>query len=106
VIPDGCTPAHTPLMENFTASHQHQKCPKDDVAPTNRQAFMTEAKTYKEHLIITKELKWECCTCNEFKADQNIDVARYDVTGIRLVTCLRHGFFQPEVTVDFQKSEQ
>jgi Kyakuja-Dileera-Zisupton transposase len=90
---------------NFTALHQHQKCPEDDIALTNGQAFMTEAKTYKEHLLIAKESKWEHCTCNEFKADQNIDVARYDVIRIRSVACLRHGFFQPKVTVDFQKSE-
>jgi Kyakuja-Dileera-Zisupton transposase len=91
---------------NFTASHQCQKHPKDDVALTNGQAFMTEAKTYKEHLIIAKESKQKWCTCNEFKADCNIDLDRYDATRIRTVTCLRHGFFQPEATMDFQKSEQ
>ena len=91
---------------NFTTSHQRQKRPEDDVALTNGHSFTTEGTTYKEHLVIAKESEREPCTCNEFKEDRNIDIAGYDATGIGSVACLRHGFFQPEATVDFQKSEQ
>jgi Kyakuja-Dileera-Zisupton transposase len=91
---------------NFTASHQRQKRPEDDVALTNGHSFTTEATNYQEHLAIAKESKREPSTCNEFKADRNVDVAGYDATGIGSVACLRHGFFQPEATVDFQKGEQ
>jgi hypothetical protein len=91
---------------NFTASHQRQKCPEDDVPLTNGQAFMTESSEYKEHLKIALESKPVRCTCNEFRADRNVRLAGYDATGIGAVACLRHGFFQPEATVDFQKGEQ
>jgi Kyakuja-Dileera-Zisupton transposase len=91
---------------NFTASHQRQKHPEDDVPLTNGESFMTESSDYKAHLKIAKEIKQPPCTCNEFKADRNLMVAGYDATGIGSVVCLRHGFFQPEATVDFQKGEQ
>jgi Kyakuja-Dileera-Zisupton transposase len=91
---------------NFTASHQRQKRPEDDVPLTNGQAFMTESSDYKAHLKIAQEFKQPPGTCNEFKADRNITVAGYDATGIGSVACLRHGFFQPEATVDFQQGEQ
>ena len=91
---------------NFTASHQRQKCPEDDVPLTNGHAFTTESMRYKEHLRIAKESKQEPCTCNEFKAERNVDIAGYDATGVGLVACLRHGFFQPEATVDFQGGEK
>ena len=91
---------------NFTASHQHQKCPEDDVPLTNGHPFMTEADAYKSHLKVAMESKAEPSTCNEFKVDWNMDVASYDATGIGSVVCLWHGFFQPEATIDFQKGEQ
>ncbi|KAF8218463.1 hypothetical protein L208DRAFT_1351219, partial [Tricholoma matsutake] len=91
---------------NFTASHQCQKQPEDDVPLTNGQSFMTESSAYKAHLKIVREFKQPPCTCNEFKADWNVNVAGYDATGIGSVVCLRHRFFQPEATVDFQKGEQ
>jgi hypothetical protein len=67
---------------------------------------MTESSTYKEHLKVAMESKRQPCTCNEFKADRNVDIARCDTTGIGSVVCLRNGFFIPEATVDFQKGEQ
>ena len=67
---------------------------------------MTEAGTYKKHLKVALDSKPPPCTCNEFKANRKVDVAGYDATGIGSVACLRHGFFQPEATVDFQKGEQ
>lgn len=91
---------------NFTASHQRQKRPEDDVPLTNGQGFMTESSDYKEHLKVAMESQRDPCTCNEFKADRKIDVAGYDATGIGSVACLRNGVFQPEATVDFQKGEQ
>ena len=65
-----------------------------------------ESLNYKSHLKIAKEFKQPACTCNVFKYDWNVNVAGYDVTGIGSVVCLQHGFFQPEVTVDFQRGEQ
>ena len=91
---------------NFTASHQRQKRPEDDVPLTNGHSFMTEPVTYKEHLKVALESKSAPSTCNEFKANRKVDVAGYDATGIGAVACLRHGFFQPEATVDFQRGEQ
>ena len=91
---------------NFTASHQRQKRPEDDVPLTNGQGFMTESSDYKEHLKVAMESPQERSTCNEFKADRKIDVAGLDATGIGSVACLRNGVFQPEATVDFQKGEQ
>jgi hypothetical protein len=91
---------------NFTASHQCQKRPEDDMPLTNGQSFMMEGLDYKAHLKIARELKQLPCTCNEFKYDRNVNIAGYDATGIRSVACLQHGFFQPEVTVYFQKGEQ
>jgi Kyakuja-Dileera-Zisupton transposase len=91
---------------NFTASHQRQKCPDDDVPLTNGESFMTESSTYKEHLKVARESKRQACTCNEFKADRNVDIAKCDATGIGSVVCLRNGFFIPEATVDFQRGEQ
>ena len=91
---------------NFTASHQCQKCPEDDVPLTNGEAFMMKSSDYKAHLKIAKEFKQPPCTCNEFETNGNLSVAGYDATGIRSVVCLWHGFFQPEATVDFQKREQ
>ena len=88
------------------ASHQCQKCPEDDVPLTNGHSFMMEPVTYKEHLKVALESKLAPSTCNEFKANQKVDVAGYDATGIGAVACLRHGFFQPEATVDFQRGEQ
>jgi hypothetical protein len=67
---------------------------------------MTESSDYKEHLKIAIESKPERSTCNEFRADRKIRLAGYDATGIGAVACLRHGFFQAEATVDFQKGEQ
>ena len=67
---------------------------------------MTESLNYKSHLKIAKEFKQPACTCNEFKYDRNVNIAGYDATGIGSVVCLRHGFFQPEATVDFQSGEQ
>ncbi|KAF8237263.1 hypothetical protein L208DRAFT_1248548, partial [Tricholoma matsutake] len=72
---------------NFTASHQ-------------------QSLDYKAHLKIAREFKQPPCTCNEFKADWNVNVAGYDASGIGSVVCLQHGFFQPEATIDFQKGEQ
>ncbi|KAF8218629.1 hypothetical protein L208DRAFT_1349316 [Tricholoma matsutake] len=93
---------------NFTASHQRQKRPNDDVPLTNGQSFMTESSLYKKHLKVAMESKRQPCTCNEFKAErsQKIDVAACDATGIGSVVCLQNGFFIPEATVDFQKGEQ
>lgn len=88
---------------NFTASHQCQKHPEDDVPLMNGQAFMTESSDYKEHLKITIESKPECCTCNKFRADRQVCLAGYDATGIGVVACLQHGFFQAEATVIFSK---
>jgi hypothetical protein len=67
---------------------------------------MMESSDYQAHLKIAKEFKPLPCTCNEFKYDPNVNVAGYDATGIGSVVCLQHGFFQPEVTVNFQKGEQ
>ena len=73
---------------------------------TNGQSFMMESLDYKAHLKIARELKKPPCTCNKFKYDRNVNIVGYDATGIGSVVCLRHGFFQPEATVDFQKGEQ
>ena len=67
---------------------------------------MTEAGTYNKHLKVALDSKPTPCKCNEFKANWKVDVTGYDATGIGSVACLRHGFFQPEATVDFQKGEQ
>lgn len=67
---------------------------------------MMESSTYKKHLAVAMESKRQPSTCNEFKADRNIDIAGCDATGIGSVACLRNGFFIPEATVDFQKGEQ
>jgi Kyakuja-Dileera-Zisupton transposase len=91
---------------NFTASHQRHQHPEDDVPLTDGHSFMTEASTYKKHLLVAKESKRQRCTCNEFKAEQHLDIAGYDAMGIGSVVCLRHGFFEPEDTVDFQLGEQ
>jgi hypothetical protein len=47
-------------------------------------------------------------TCNNHKAGVDNTSARVgcDVTGIGSVACLRHGFFVPEASVDFQRGEQ
>ena len=67
---------------------------------------MMESSDYKEHLKVAMESQWDCCTCNEFKADRKIDVVGYNATRIGSVACLWNGFFQLEAMVDFQKGEQ
>jgi len=67
---------------------------------------MTEGSTYKKHLAVAMESKRQPSTCNEFKANRNIDIAGCDATGIGSVACLHNGFFIPEAMVDFQKGEQ
>ncbi|PPQ95982.1 hypothetical protein CVT26_016198 [Gymnopilus dilepis] len=93
---------------NFKLQRKNKRGDPDDVSLNNGRGYFVAASPYAVYLEHTKEECDEDCICAHLRALKFRNVMRFkkaDVSGVIIIQCARHGFYQPQGMADLRRGE-
>ncbi|PPQ76396.1 LOW QUALITY PROTEIN: hypothetical protein CVT26_015366 [Gymnopilus dilepis] len=93
---------------NFKLQRKKKRGDPDDISLNNGRGFFVASAPYALYLEHTKEECDETCVCAHLRALKFRNIMRFknaDISGVIIVQCARHGFYQPQGVADLKRGE-